>query len=74
MNASEITIETVKAIVTDHGFETSAACWEDERTIYACSKKSAGPGTYGHPAFEATFSRETGWLWWTGGEAIKVVA
>jgi hypothetical protein len=59
-------IDTVKA--ASHSVRTA---WEDENTVYAGSVKSV-PGTFGHPAFEVHYSKETRWLSVTGKAPVKL--
>jgi hypothetical protein len=64
------TLEALKSEVVRAGFTLSAGAWEDEHAIYAASAEAV-PGCYGHPKFEATFCKRTGWLRLGKRPAIK---
>lgn len=52
------TIAEQEQKVRDAGFRVSAGSWEDENHVYACSIEVCR-GTYGHPMFEAYWTRKT---------------
>jgi hypothetical protein len=51
------TIQAMEDKVKDAGYCVGAGSWEDEDHVYACSRKTIG-GTFGHPQFEAYWSRK----------------
>ena len=55
------TLESLKDEVRKAGYTPSAGSWEDSENICVFSTESV-PGCYGHPRFEASYSRTTGWL------------
>lgn len=55
-----ISLTDLKAEVIKAGFAVATA-WEDEFMAYAGSVETV-PGCYGHPRFEATFCKRTGWF------------
>jgi len=60
-NPAPPTLDELRATVTLAGY-TPGVSYDDNQLIYAASQESTGPGTYGHPAFEAIYHKETGWL------------
>jgi hypothetical protein len=61
MNATKWNLQYLKAEVVKAGHKLSAGSWEDEFMAYA-SSKDVIPGTFGHPRFEATICKRTGWV------------
>jgi len=59
------TMAILEQAVIDAGYRVSAASYEDEHTIFAASVEGDG-ACYGHPLFEAAYSKDTGWLRVTG--------
>lgn len=57
---TNVTLESLKNEVVKAGF-TVCSQWEDEFAIHASSSETI-PGCFGHPRFEATFCKRTGWL------------
>ena len=54
------TLESLKAEVIKAGFTVSSGSCEDDIGIVAFSVETV-PGTWGHPQFEAYYSKLTGW-------------
>lgn len=59
---TSMSLEVLKSEVVKAGFKLSAGAWEDEYMMYAASVESI-PGCYGHPRFEATYCKRTGWVY-----------
>jgi hypothetical protein len=60
-NPQAPTMEELRAAVTAAGYHLGNS-FEDAQLIYSASAETMGPATYGHPAFEALYHKDTGWL------------
>lgn len=60
-DCEKMTLETLKSEVVKAGFTLSCGAWEDETMMYAASVESV-VGCFGHPSFEATFDKRSGWV------------
>lgn len=57
----EPTFEGLKRAVVQAGYIVSPCSWEDGEAIFVFSQEGNAP-CYGHPEFEASYSKLTGWM------------
>lgn len=55
-----MSLDDLKKMLVDEGYTPSAACWESEDRLYACSVESVRVGAYGtHPRMEVSLKKDT---------------